>query len=119
MMLAKPESETHAGQALKIACHMFGTPFSHVANHLGVSRQHVHNMQNVKRMNEDRLDKIAEFFGMTVEQFLNLSNAPVSTFYRKNMQQVMEAINHKCNDSRYSEIEAHSRLVEKLINELE
>jgi plasmid maintenance system antidote protein VapI len=119
MILVKPESEAHAGQALKVACHMFGAPLSHVAKHLGVSRQHAHNMQNTKRMNDERLEKIAEFFGISVEEFLNLSNAPVSSFYKKNMQQVLEAIDHRCNDSRYTELVAHSKLVENLIKELE
>lgn len=118
MILAKPETEAHAGEALKVACHMFGAPLSHVAKHLGVSRQHVHNMQSTKRMNAERLKDIAEFFGLSVKEFLNLSNAPVSSFYRKNMEQVCSAIkNH--NDSRYREMVAHSKLVERLITELE
>ena len=118
MILAKPETEAHAGEALKVACHMFGAPLSHVAKHLGVSRQHVHNMQSTKRMNAERLAQKAEFFGMSPKQFLNLSNAPVSSFYRKNMEQVYDAIkNH--NDSRYREMVAHSKLVERLITELE
>lgn len=119
MKLVKPESEAHAGQALKVACHMFDAQLSHVAKHLGVSRQHAHNMQNTKRINAERVEKIAEFFGLSSAEFLNLSNAPVSSFYRKNMKQVLEAINHKCNDSRYGEIVSHSKLVEQLITELE
>lgn len=113
------EPETHAGKCLHIACQIFGTSYADLANHLGVSRQHVHNMQNVKRINTKRVEQLARYFRMSPDEFLNLSKQPASATYRKAMETVQVAIAKSYNDPRYEELLAHSRLVEKLITELE
>jgi len=113
------EQETHAGKCLHAACQIYGTSFADLAKHLGVSRQHVHNMQNVKRINDDRVEQLAKYFRMSKDEFLNLSNKPATAMYRKAMESVQVAIAKSYNDPRHDELLAHSRLVEKLITELE
>ena len=119
MEATKPELDTHAGKSIQVACQMFGASLSHLADHLEVSRQHVHSMQKTKRINKDRVAKISEFFGMEPAEFLMLSSKPIGVYYRQVKSQIIDALDdeHK-NQPEWIEAKAHMELVNQLLTDI-
>lgn len=87
--MSAPKREQHAGQALSICLDVLNKSPKDLADHLGVSRQHLHKMKDTKKINQDRLEEIAKWFEMDVDEFVDLPNHVISfsleTYFRQSI----------------------------------
>lgn len=74
----QPKPQVDAGRALSICLHVTQSSPIELANKLGVSRQQLHRMKETKKIRQDRLENIAEYFGMSVDEFLNIPSQVIS-----------------------------------------
>jgi DNA-binding Xre family transcriptional regulator len=83
------------GKAVTLALLAFEKQPADLADHLGITRQHLHRMKDQKSIHPDRLDKIAEFFGITLEELLSVAATPVTWMVRHQGDRVCEYLRNK------------------------
>jgi len=74
----QPKPQVDAGRALSVCLHVTQRSPIELANKLGVSRQQLHRMKESKKIRKDRLESIAEYFDMSVDEFLNIPSEVIS-----------------------------------------
>lgn len=90
MRFEKPSMQQHAGKSLLMAFRVTLKEPKELAEFLGVSRQNISRMQSSKRMSDDRIAQIAKFFGMSVNEFFDLSTQPMSAVFHSFFSNVLE-----------------------------
>lgn len=87
--MSAPKREQHAGHALAICLSVLNKSPKDLAEHLSISRQHLHKMKDTKKINRDRLEQIAQWFEMDADEFLDLPNHVISfsleTYFRQSI----------------------------------
>lgn len=93
--MSAPKREQHAGQALSICLDVLNKSPKDLADHLGVSRQHLHKMKETKKINQDRLKEIAQWFEMDADEFLDLPNHVISFSLENYFRQSISYLSQK------------------------
>ena len=75
------EREIHAGRSLQLAMAINDVSATEVAKHLDVTRQSVHKIFDTKTMKDERVAELADFFHMSVDDFLQLPHHPLGSAF--------------------------------------
>ena len=92
--LESPKRDTHAGFSIVIAMQVSQKTGKELADFLGISRQQLHSMKNTKKINQDRLEQLAQFFEMDVDEFLSLPHQMVSYTLEAFFRQSLSYLSH-------------------------
>jgi plasmid maintenance system antidote protein VapI len=87
--LTAPKRDTHAGISLAVCLDVLNKSPKELADHLQVSRQQLHRMKETKKINDSRVQELADYFEMTVDEFLSLPHHVISfsleTYFRQSI----------------------------------
>lgn len=83
------------GKAVTLALLAFEKSPADLADYIGVTRQHMHRIKDQKSIGDDRLPKIAEFFGLSIDELLSVAATPVTWMVRHQGDRVCEYLRSK------------------------
>lgn len=114
-------AKNHAGKSLAIAMSIYDVSAGDLANVLGTSRQAMHRTIYSKSMQDpERLKVIAKFFGLSVKQFLQLGERPLSSAHVVFCNKVVKTFKErKVPQAHISKLKASMEMTSKLIELIE
>ena len=84
--------QVHHGESLKFAMDIQQRTLSEVAEHMGVTRQAIHRLCQTKKMQGDKAKRLADFFNLTEEEFVELKHRPITSVFDHYAQQIIRIL---------------------------
>lgn len=82
--------EVHHGDCITLAFDIFGKSPSDLAEKLGITRQHIQRIKETKKIGASRLEAIAEFFEISIDELLDITNKPVTKMIKYQSESVID-----------------------------
>lgn len=115
------KEEVNHGFAIGLALDIFDVSPSDLAEHLEISRQHMHRIKETKKLGADRLEKIAHYLGMSTEQLLDIPSHPLSTLIEYQSKKISSYLEGKApaHGRFIRQIDGHYNEIKNLVAMLE
>jgi hypothetical protein len=117
----KPEVKVHMGQCLDIAMAVFRVSGSQLAKDLGVRQQNIWKWRNTAKWEDERIDIISGYFGITRHRFLLLSQSALSEALRSDREELVQHLSeaYPRDKDKVARIDRHFGKVVDLVKGLE
>ena len=113
-----PNASPDAGRSLTLAMDLFNASPKDMCEFMDITRQHLHTMKGQKTINDARLEQIAEYFHLTVQEFLSLPQRPLSVAFSSTMREMTKMLREQfpIHGRFVLEVESHvDQIKDKLI----